>query len=126
MAQRADRRFIWNGYLLKDFLTAPYKRFCLPLVHGCMYLFNDLDFLSQFNNLYSISVISINQVNVNNSTFTWALISRRSVFRAGTRFFRRGIDKNVSNYHKITHTKIMIALTNQQLRKFHAIFSKFT
>lgn len=44
-----------------------------------------------------LTVISINQVNVNNSTFTWALISRRSVQRAGTRFFARGIDKNVSS-----------------------------
>ncbi|XP_031625272.1 phosphatidylinositide phosphatase SAC1 [Contarinia nasturtii] len=73
MAQRADSRFMWNGFLLKDFLTTSLRRFCLPIVHG---------------------FISINQVNVNNSTFTWALISRRSVYRAGTRFFRRGIDKN--------------------------------
>lgn len=44
----------------------------------------------------SFSVISINQVNVNNNNFTWALISRRSVNRAGTRLFCRGIDINVS------------------------------
>lgn len=48
-------------------------------------------------NFIYFPVISINQVNVNNSTFTWALISRRSVNRAGTRFFRRGIDKDVSS-----------------------------
>lgn len=41
------------------------------------------------------AVVSINQVNVNNSTFMWALISRRSIYRAGTRFFCRGIDNNV-------------------------------
>lgn len=43
----------------------------------------------------SVSVVSINQVNVG-STFTWALITRRSVHRAGTRLFCRGIDKDVS------------------------------
>lgn len=42
------------------------------------------------------AVISINQVNVNNSTFMWALISRRSVHRAGARLSCRGIDKDVS------------------------------
>lgn len=107
MAQRADRRFIWNGYLLKDFLTPAFKRFCLPLVHGCVYFYLNQYRFSICNctqkkthlivHILYFAVISINQANVNNSTFTWALISRRSVFRAGTRFFRRGIDKNVSN-----------------------------
>lgn len=98
MAQRADRRFMWNGHLLKDFITPSLRRFCLPLVHGCMYLIVQLICYCfiYFKPFILIAVISINQVNVNNSTFTWALISRRSIYRAGTRFFRRGIDKDVS------------------------------
>lgn len=39
--------------------------------------------------------MSINTVKVNNHSFTWALVSRRAVHRAGTRFFSRGIDKDV-------------------------------
>lgn len=43
---------------------------------------------------HTLPVVSINQVNVNNNTFSWILISRRSVQRAGTRLFSRGIDTN--------------------------------
>lgn len=38
LAQRAERQFMWNGHLLKDFLTPQLKRFSLPLVHGCKHL----------------------------------------------------------------------------------------
>lgn len=50
--------------------------------------------------LYCISVVSVNDVMVNNHSFQWILISRRSVHRAGTRLFCRGIDQSgsVSNY----------------------------
>lgn len=58
-------------------------------------------------NLFSIlyldtylSVVSLNSVVVNGVAFTWGIVSRRSVHRAGTRLFSRGIDANgnVSNY----------------------------
>lgn len=98
MAQRADQRFVWNGYLLKEFLTAPLKRFCLPMIHGCMYANASSIIILQHTLLINdfFAVVSINQVNVNNSTFMWALISRRSVHRAGARLSCRGIDKDVS------------------------------
>lgn len=54
----------------------------------CLCMFSISDF-------FYISVISINQVNVNNHHFSWILISRRSVQRAGTRLCSRGIDENV-------------------------------
>lgn len=79
LVDRADQRFVWNGFILKDFRHPEFKNFCLPLVHG---------------------FLSINQISVNGCNFTWAMISRRSVYRAGTRLFRRGIDKagNVANF----------------------------
>lgn len=79
MLQRADNRFVWNRYLLEQFKETNAKRFSLPLLHG---------------------FVSINQCVINGRNFTWAIISRRSIYRAGTRWFRRGIDKdgNVANF----------------------------
>ncbi|XP_046814003.1 phosphatidylinositol-3-phosphatase SAC1 isoform X1 [Vespa crabro] len=77
---RADLRFVWNAYLLQD-LTARIElyKFCLPIIHG---------------------FISLNTVVVNSIAFNWGIVSRRSIHRAGTRLFSRGIDStgNVSNY----------------------------
>ncbi|XP_011307629.1 phosphatidylinositide phosphatase SAC1 [Fopius arisanus] len=78
--ERADSRFIWNAYLLEDLSSRPeHAKFCLPIIHG---------------------FISLNTVVVNGISFNWGIISRRSVHRAGTRLFSRGIDANgnVSNY----------------------------
>lgn len=75
MFARADQRFVWNRYLLKNFMSYDYKNFALPLIHG---------------------FISINQCVVNGNNFIWAIISRRSIHRAGTRLFRRGIDRDGS------------------------------
>lgn len=79
LLERADQRFVWNGYLLKDFKNLGAKNFCLPILHG---------------------FISINQCVLNNANLTWTLISRRSIYRAGTRLHRRGVDKdgNVANF----------------------------
>lgn len=76
---RADQRFVWNGFLLKDFTNPKFKKFTLPIIHG---------------------FVSINQCVINCQPFTWTIISRRSVHRAGTRFFTRGLDKdgNAANF----------------------------
>ncbi|KAJ8912853.1 hypothetical protein NQ315_007985 [Exocentrus adspersus] len=79
LSDRADQRFLWNKYLLQPFRHLSSKRFCLPLLHG---------------------FVSINQCVVNSHNFTWIIISRRSTLRAGTRLFRRGVDRegNVANF----------------------------
>ena len=48
----------------------------------------------------NFSVVSLNSFVVNGIPFTWGIVSRRTVHRAGTRLFSRGIDSNgnVSNY----------------------------
>uniref|UniRef100_W8BM43 Phosphatidylinositol-3-phosphatase SAC1 n=1 Tax=Ceratitis capitata TaxID=7213 RepID=W8BM43_CERCA len=76
---RADERFVWNGALLRNFNCPEMRKFALPIVLG---------------------FVSINQVQVNGQTFFWSIISRRSIHRAGTRFFARGIDEtgNVANF----------------------------
>lgn len=46
------------------------------------------------------AVVSINRISLANKQFSWTLISRRNVHRAGTRLFMRGIDArgNPANY----------------------------
>ena len=48
----------------------------------------------------SIIVVSIHQTSIKSRPTNFALISRRSRFRNGTRFFSRGVDRdgNASNY----------------------------
>lgn len=77
--QRADMRFVWNGYLLNQFKCNTMERFQLPIVMG---------------------FVSINQVQINGQTFFWSIVTRRSVERAGTRLFCRGSDENgyVANF----------------------------
>ncbi|XP_018324345.1 phosphatidylinositide phosphatase SAC1 [Agrilus planipennis] len=75
LLERADQRFIWNKYLLSSFYDPVYHKFCLPLIHG---------------------FVSINICTINAASFSWSIISRRSIYRAGTRWFKRGIDKNAN------------------------------
>lgn len=78
--ERADPRFVWNQHLLRDLSVQPeMSAFCLPIMHG---------------------FISIKQCSINGEWFTWSLISRRSVYRAGTRMWMRGIDQEgaVANF----------------------------
>uniref|UniRef100_A0AAR2LR20 SAC domain-containing protein n=1 Tax=Pygocentrus nattereri TaxID=42514 RepID=A0AAR2LR20_PYGNA len=63
LLERADQRFVWNGHLLRDFSTQPEVR---------------------ENRLTSCCI--------NGKVFEWNLISRRSCFRAGVRYYVRGID----------------------------------
>lgn len=44
--ERADSRFVWNGYLLKHFKKA--EHYCLPLILGCMLFISNLKFVSVF------------------------------------------------------------------------------
>lgn len=74
LSERADGRFVWNGHLLKGYRGPECRNFCLPIVHG---------------------FVAVNNVTVNGYNFSWILVSRRSVQRAGTRLFRRGIDRYV-------------------------------
>ncbi|XP_038154593.1 phosphatidylinositol-3-phosphatase SAC1-B-like [Cyprinodon tularosa] len=72
LLERADQRFVWNGHLLRDFMTQPeLHKFVFPVLHG---------------------FISIKSSSINGKKFEWIIISRRSCFRAGVRYYVRGID----------------------------------
>ncbi|XP_077125538.1 phosphatidylinositol-3-phosphatase SAC1 isoform X5 [Ranitomeya variabilis] len=69
---QADQRFVWNGHLLREFSAQPeIHKFAVPVIHG---------------------FIAIHSCSVNGKYFDWILISRRSCFRAGVRYYVRGID----------------------------------
>jgi phosphatidylinositol-bisphosphatase len=77
---RADPRFYWNSEMYRDFsLQGVDSKWFVPLVQG--YIGTDTNF---------IGATELNMV----------LISRRSCFRAGTRYNARGIDDegNVANF----------------------------
>ena len=62
--ERADLRFVWNSYLLRDLVVVPsLKRFYVPLIHGFVEVKKDC--------------------SINGKHFSFALISRRSCQRAG-------------------------------------------
>ncbi|XP_052818647.1 phosphatidylinositol-3-phosphatase SAC1-like [Mya arenaria] len=78
--ERADQRFMWNGHVLRELSQQPeLARYCLPVMHGFM---------------------SIKSLVVNNKGVDYILISRRCVYRAGTRFNVRGLDNKgqVANF----------------------------
>ncbi|KAJ8656399.1 hypothetical protein O0I10_007967 [Lichtheimia ornata] len=80
--KRADDRFFWNRFVsskLIDDATQNLNDFILPVMQG---------------------FVEIKDARVNGKPFTIALVTRRSRFRPGTRYFSRGIDShgNVSNF----------------------------
>ncbi|CAG8596793.1 8906_t:CDS:10, partial [Paraglomus occultum] len=84
--RKADDRFFWNRYLQSKLIDITLNNpdqdlsdFILPVVFG---------------------FVSIHQTSIKSRATNFALISRRSRFRNGTRFFSRGVDRdgNVSNY----------------------------
>ena len=75
-----DERFWWNSYLLQELLEhAPH--FVTPIIYG-------------YFKSFTSSILG--------STIEFGLLTRRSIQRAGTRYFRRGIDElgNVANFNE--------------------------
>ncbi|KAG0001909.1 hypothetical protein BGZ65_003090, partial [Modicella reniformis] len=86
--ERADERFFWNYRLQSKFIDHTKRlrdqdlsNFILPVVNG---------------------FVEIKPAEINKRPFTFALISRRSRHRAGTRYFSRGVDAqgDVSNFNE--------------------------
>lgn len=86
--QKTDERFFWNRFVqsaLIDTTQTPggpdLSRFILPIVFG---------------------FFETKLVTINGRSFLFGLISRRSRYRAGTRYFSRGLDNDghVSNFNE--------------------------
>lgn len=81
-----DTRFFWNYYITEDLRSAALTdksigRFIQPVIYGYAKVLDTV---------------------FNNTPIAIGLITRRSRFRAGTRYFRRGVDNdgNVGNYNE--------------------------
>ncbi|XP_033626106.1 phosphatidylinositide phosphatase SAC1-like [Asterias rubens] len=78
--ERADQRFVWNCNLLRELASQPeLSRFILPVMCG---------------------FVTIRIGILHGKRFDYIVISRRSCFRAGTRYYMRGLDSqgHVANY----------------------------
>ncbi|CAG9137149.1 unnamed protein product [Plutella xylostella] len=78
MSSRAEPRFLWNGFVLKDYAHAQFARFALPLVQG---------------------FVSIKHISVGGHQMALSVVSRRAVTRAGTRLFMRGVDAETNAWN---------------------------
>jgi hypothetical protein len=76
---KVDKRFFWNEKLMDEFIKLNLSEWILPIMRG---------------------IIQVFMVIMQQRTFDYILISRRSKFRAGTRYETRGVDSNgnVANY----------------------------
>ncbi|KAF3310481.1 hypothetical protein TWF173_009481 [Orbilia oligospora] len=84
--QRADSRFFWNRHVSSDLIdlssaSPAINPYILPVIFGMM---------------------SITATAIKSTPLSFIVITRRSRFRAGTRYFSRGIDENgnVSNFNE--------------------------
>lgn len=92
-----DLRFWWNKYLSEELLDAGASDFVFPVIYG-------------YFKSHSASFQG-------NQSLEFALLTRRSWYRAGTRYFRRGIDEegNVANFNE---TEQIFTTSNNQIYSF--------
>lgn len=88
-----DERFFWNKHMLSEIIKLNDENWVLPVIQG---------------------FVQVEQCVIDNECFRLALVSRRSRFRAGTRYKRRGIDDegNVANY---VETEQVLSLRQHQI-----------
>ncbi|KAH3670258.1 hypothetical protein WICMUC_004911 [Wickerhamomyces mucosus] len=84
--KNADERFFWNYYVTEELIENAqrdprYSPFIVPLIYG---------------------YANVVQTSTNHKPISFGLLTRRSRLRAGTRYFRRGIDSdgNVANFNE--------------------------
>ncbi|XGW19480.1 hypothetical protein V3C99_003379 [Haemonchus contortus] len=96
MIDRADARFTWNNYLLSQLRPVQgIARFALPIIHG----FYGEDYHC-----------------VNGNQFKLTLISRRSRYRAGVRFYKRGVSSDGHPANFVETEQIVETLSGQARR----------
>lgn len=88
-----DERFFWNKHMLSEIMKLNDENWILPVIQG---------------------FVQVEQCVIENECFRLALVSRRSRFRAGTRYKRRGIDEMgyVANY---VETEQILSLRQHQI-----------
>ncbi|XP_038641528.1 phosphatidylinositide phosphatase SAC2-like isoform X2 [Scyliorhinus canicula] len=103
---RADDRFFWNKYMIRDLLeekNAMADQWIIPIIQGFVQMEEiHIHFSQYLEEENSLSDLSQDEELPGSSepNFLLILISRRSRFRGGMRYKRRGVDSegNVANY----------------------------
>ncbi|GAA5941368.1 uncharacterized protein JCM15063_006076 [Sporobolomyces koalae] len=99
--ETADDRFFWNKHLHQRLIDATttgteqdYSKFILPVMFG---------------------FLEFKTTTINGRPFQFGLVSRRNRYRAGTRYFSRGIDQNgnVSNFNETEQIVLLDTNTNE-------------
>ena len=104
MWKRADDRFFWNRFIQSDLID-----FSLGEHDTTGIRYGPQPKVDPFIMPVMYGMLRITPAKVKSTPFTFALISRRSRHRAGTRYFSRGIDEqgNVSNYNETEQVVIL-------------------
>lgn len=96
----ADERFFWNKYASQDFIDAANRtpvigQFITPVIYG---------------------YVQFQQTTILDHPVSFGLITRRSALRAGTRYFRRGVDNegNVANFNETEQIVMVPTNTDSQ------------
>jgi hypothetical protein len=105
--RRIDPRFMWNAWMMRDFIDAGLHEFILPVIQGWVQASRfyvpptqDPTGVSIEKSVKSPVPAGHADLGPPNTPVDIVLISRRSRDRAGLRFQRRGIDEdgNVANF----------------------------
>ncbi|XP_039445307.1 phosphatidylinositide phosphatase SAC2 isoform X1 [Culex pipiens pallens] len=93
LGEAPDDRFYWNRNMVKDIAKLNDEKWVLPVIQG---------------------FVQVEQCVIGSECFTLALVSRRSRFRAGTRYKRRGVDEDgyCANY---VETEQVLSLRQHQI-----------
>ncbi|KAG6889374.1 hypothetical protein C0995_001439 [Termitomyces sp. Mi166 len=100
--EMADDRFFWNRFLQTKLIEASanqdVSKFILPIMYGSKQLSVNIKTQSKFD----WTAFGLRSTFTHGRHIQFCLISRRSRFRAGTRYFRRGIDNegHVANFNE--------------------------
>uniref|UniRef100_UPI00398E4844 phosphatidylinositide phosphatase SAC2-like n=1 Tax=Pristiophorus japonicus TaxID=55135 RepID=UPI00398E4844 len=103
---RADDRFFWNKYMIRDLLegkNAMAEQWIIPIIQGFVQLEEIHTCFTKYlaeEALLSDDPLDAKLLSWPDSKFLLVLISRRSRYRGGMRYKRRGVDcdGNVANY----------------------------
>lgn len=104
MWKSADDRFFWNRFIQSDLIN-----FSLGTNDTSGIRYGPQPGADPYILPVMFGMMRITPARVKSASFTFALITRRSRHRAGTRYFSRGIDEqgNVSNYNETEQIVIL-------------------
>ncbi|KAI8367816.1 SacI homology domain-containing protein [Choanephora cucurbitarum] len=106
----ADARFFWNRYLSEKLINTTeqssqdFSAFILPVIQG---------------------FVSITSTAINSRAVTFALISRRSRERAGTRFFSRGLNEHGSASNFVETEQLVLCDPSKSLSQDNLIRASY-